>query len=102
MFIDDVDRCCAGLSHVNSSPASCCEQCRRDFDLAEDDPAWQELCDEGGFSWHACDTCGSSLGGNRYAGHGFDRDGAVVHLSMCEDCVLYFANGDIPAEESRE
>ncbi len=101
-FQTDVEHYCRGLDHVNSGTASCCEQCRWDFGLEEDDPAWAELSDEGGFSWHQCDTCGSQLGGHRYSGHGFDSDGTVVHLSMCEDCLLFFANGDVPDESSRD
>lgn len=101
-YIEDVERCCRGLEHVNCGPASCCEVCRSDFDMDEDDPAWQELCDEGGFSWHQCDTCGSCYGGNRYSGHGFTVEGGeLIHLSMCEDCLCYFANGDLPNEQYR-
>lgn len=101
-FLDDVERCCRGLEHISSSPAKCCETCQSDYGMDEDDPAWDELCDEGGFSWHSCDTCGSSLGGNRYTGHGFTEDGDLVHLSMCADCLVYFANGDVPDEASRQ
>ena len=93
-----VEHYCRGLESVNPGICAGCSNCQFDFGLSEDDPAWEELSDEGGFSWHQCDTCGSTLGGNRYAAHGFtDDDGTLVHLSMCEDCLMFFANGDLPA-----
>lgn len=70
--------------------------------ILEDKIADQEYLDEGSFSWSQCDSCGSTLGGNRYAAHGFVPDesdlptGEVVHLDICEDCLCFHANGDIP------
>lgn len=81
----------------------------------------RELAEEGGFSWHACDCCGSRLGGSRFPAHGFlsqklaealakippgSPDGQVlrqeafdhsrIHLDICQDCLLFLANGDEP------
>lgn len=61
--------------------------------------------DEGGFSWRDCDTCGSSLGGNRYAAHGlvspkrYARRTELLHLDVCTDCLVFIANGDLPGED---
>jgi hypothetical protein len=59
-----------------------------------------EVCDEGIFSWSSCDSCGSHLGGSRYAAHAVRRgdDGKIdiQHISICEDCMLFHANGDEP------
>jgi hypothetical protein len=80
-----------------------------------------ECAEAGGFSWHACDCCGSRLGGNRSPAHGFlsqklagalakippgSPDGqalrheafeqARIHLDICQDCLLFLANGDEP------
>ena len=55
-----------------------------------------ELADEPHFSWSPCESCGSSLGGNRYAAHSTDADGNISHWDICEDCLFYFANGDLP------
>jgi hypothetical protein len=59
-----------------------------------------EIVEEPHFSWSHCDTCGSALGGDRHDGHGIlesgESKGEMVHLSMCVDCLLYFANGDLP------
>ena len=51
--------------------------------------------DEGNFSWSACESCGSTLGGNRYAAHGI-IDGDVYHFDVCVDCLMYHANGEVP------
>ena len=53
--------------------------------------------DEGSFSWSSCDTCGSSLGGDRFAGHALVGPGKnIVHLDVCCDCLMFIANGDEP------
>ena len=76
------------LVGLNTGLASCCPECG-DFN--------EEIGDEGGFSWSQCDTCGSTLGGNRYAAHGFaEGDDTPIHLDVCEDCLCYIANGDLP------
>jgi len=82
-----------------------CSQCQSDFNM----PPRQffakyeagEITDEGGFSWCECDSCGSSLGGNRYAAHAIRNIGKpgeieICHISICEDCLLFHANGDEP------
>jgi hypothetical protein len=52
---------------------------------------------EGYFSRCQCDTCGSYLAGMRYDGHAVIVDNnQLIHLSMCGDCLLFFANGDEP------
>ena len=94
---DDGDTCytCDGIGKVCE-----CSQCsaRGDEDSGERD--------EGGFSWSSCDTCGSSLGGDRYPGHALDRDpqapgyvrdsANIIHLEVCADCLMFIANGDEP------
>lgn len=92
-YTDAVELYTAGLQDVSPGAAACCPECNPD-NLTQD-----ELyeCDEPWFSWSACETCGSSLGGDREAGHAFTKDdGELVHLSMCTDCVMYSANGDEP------
>lgn len=50
------------------------------------------------FSRSECDICGSKLGGDREVWH-YVADGAVQHGDgACVDCVMYLANGDVPAE----
>jgi len=51
-------------------------------------------CDEGGFSWRPCELCGSQLGGDRYAAHGYSDRHGIVHYDVCVDCVMYLANGE--------
>ena len=57
---------------------------------------------ESSFSWSDCDSCGSSLGGDRYPAYGTFRDDSdelqLVPLYICVDCVLFHANGVMPEE----
>lgn len=57
----------------------------------------RECAEEGGFSWSACESCGSTFGGDRYPAHGF-IGGTRYHFAICQDCVAYHANGDEPDE----
>ena len=52
--------------------------------------------EEGSFSWHSCDICGSSLGGDRFPAHAVDANGDIEHFDICTDCLLYLANGEEP------
>lgn len=60
----------------------------------------QDIHDEGGFSWHECELCGSNLGGDRYAAHASKPVGLpstrweTVHLDVCSDCLMATANGE--------
>ena len=107
-FTDAIERELEGLVRCNPGPASCCPECVDQFGFccaasmreAEED---SRVVDEGGFSSSSCDSCGSSLGGDRYVAHAFEDDGdgnpvtdSVVHLSICTDCLLFHANGDEP------
>lgn len=58
-----------------------------------------------GFSWSPCECCGCQLGGDRFKavilqpkeGGGFDAD---IELEVCQDCLMYIANGDVPEDEN--
>jgi hypothetical protein len=95
-----VEAGCEGLEAVSGGLCPTCPECQRDFDMEPREffAAYEagKVADEGGFSWHACECCGSHLGGNRYAAHGLDADGELVHFSICADCLCYLANGDMP------
>ena len=58
------------------------------------------ISDEGGLSWRPCETCGSTLGGNRFAAHGLTDKGDIIHYDICVDCLMYLANGDLPSEDN--
>jgi hypothetical protein len=49
------------------------------------------------FSWHSCDCCGSSLGGNRYKCNGYNEKTKEVETYeyVCEDCVYYCEYGQL-------
>lgn len=57
------------------------------------------------FSRSECDCCGSPLAGSRHAATilhmNKEQDGAVPYtpLSVCQDCLMYIANGDVPDDE---
>lgn len=77
------------------------EDCSEDA-LTESD---LDMANEGSFSWSDCDGCGSPLGGTRYNAHAIHREAFgpnakrpndVTHINICEDCLCFHANGDIP------
>lgn len=91
-----------GLSFVSTGPCPGCDECRELYGYdsqAEFDAACEcgDIAVEPHFSWHWCDICGSTLGGDREEWHGVDSDGATIHFNnACTDCVCYLANGDVP------
>ena len=105
-FTESIDRELKGIDHIATGLASCCGECCSAFDLSESEMS--EGCengtiyDEGGYSNSACDSCGSTLAGDRYAAHGFGKDGEVIHLDICENCLMFHANGDEPEERENE
>lgn len=56
----------------------------------------REIAEEPHFSRSECDTCGSTLGGDRHPAHYAYGDRKIGHLMVCVDCVFYMANGDVP------
>ena len=55
---------------------------------------------EASFSWRWCDSCGSTLGGDRLPAVGLWRDESNelqgIDMEVCVDCAMYHANGDVP------
>jgi hypothetical protein len=55
-----------------------------------------------GFSPRSCDCCGSKLAGDRFEASLVSQAGKdqmkheVIERSVCTDCIMYIANGDIP------
>jgi hypothetical protein len=53
------------------------------------------------FSWVQCDSCGSTLGGDRSPAVGMWTDRGefiTIDMEICIDCVMFHANGDLPPE----
>lgn len=121
----EVDRLLHGVEYFSTGAMCGCDECGLgEFNRADngtitrtvdDDETGEEreepvsddevehavsCCDEGGFSWSACDSCGSHLGGDRYPAHGVIKinDGReiITHFDICVDCLCYHANGDLP------
>jgi hypothetical protein len=99
-FEERIERNLEGLHCVSVGICCSCEQCRSDYGMTEQEIAEAQangdLNDEGGFSMHDCESCGSDLAGDRYAVHGIDANRDLVHLDVCCDCLFYLANGDLP------
>lgn len=100
-FTEAVKRHLADLEAVSTGFNCRCKTCRerRDFETEAEAQVAQdagEVVDEGSFSWRQCDTCGSTLGGDRHDAHALDRFGVIVHMDVCTDCLMYLANGDEP------
>lgn len=75
----------------------------------------RECAEEGFFVNSAsCDSCGSTLGGQRYPAHGViagaieeaqKKESSITHFDVCVDCLQYQANGEEPEawqQSSRE
>lgn len=93
-----------GLTNISSSVIGDCKECQCYYGVFEDeeinkfkeDVKSGKIQDEGSFSWEACNTCGSTLGGTRYDSHALDENNELVHLDICTDCLAFFANGSEP------
>ena len=52
------------------------------------------------FSWSQCDSCGSTLGGDRLDATGMWHDKSdkfvTIDMTVCIDCVMWHANGEEP------
>ena len=98
---------CEGSGYDTEKDADC-EPCGGEGTLPrEPTDEDYDLAGEGGFSWSACDSCGSSLGGDRYPLHGIIAesmeaaqapDSTIEHWRCCVDCLHYHANGTIPTD----
>ena len=106
-WVTQVVETCNSTKYRMINPGLCftCHDCASQFGYDECTDEFEEaiengtVCDEGGFSWQNCDVCGSSLGGDRYAAHGHDSEGSIIHYDICCDCLAYLANGDVPTLE---
>ncbi len=56
--------------------------------------------DEPSFSWHPCDCCRRSQGGDRYKCNGFNPTTAEVQdgYDVCPDCLYYATYGRLDDE----
>lgn len=119
-YVARVARYLDGIEGVNSGLCSTCKECQ-DIWGAENPDSFQEAIeeevalDEGSFTWSGCEICNSSLGGLKFIGHGTRAKehrftaagkkfvfpaGEIIHFgSICQDCVAYLANGDVPDDE---
>ena len=51
---------------------------------------------EGYFSWHACECCGSGLGGTRIDASGYNpATREIQEYRICTDCEYYAAYGEL-------
>ena len=126
-YIERIEHYTKGLTAISTGVCPGCEKCLEEYEIeiececgGDDDcelcdgsgkrkPTQEEfedlcrsgdICDDGYFSWHRCDLCGCSLGGDRTVWHGVDEKGDIIHGDhACIDCVMYFANGDVPDDK---
>lgn len=103
-FLSAIEYQLRGVEYFSSGLCPACDECQANYGLNERElsRAYESgrLADEGGFSCYSCDSCGSNLAGNQYDAHGYvtldDGRRMLCHFSICEDCLLYHANGDLP------
>ena len=87
-FIESVEHYCKGLTVAVGCLGPECEYANGDENHS---------C-ETHFAWSQCDSCGSALGGDRLTAYGLSDDMEPIELSICVDCVMYHANGELPNE----
>jgi hypothetical protein len=78
-----------------------CPCCPSLDDWDGDTERYYDEASEPYFSRSPCDSCGSHLGGHRYAAHSFDGEPTwenLIHWDICVDCLFFFANGEEPTE----
>lgn len=98
-FLDAYRRGTEGLQAFSVGACPGCERCGLDD---EPSTAAYDMAQEPHFSWSSCEVCSSPLGGDRHPAHYWnDGDETVSHLSVCVDCLLYTANGDMPTADNR-
>lgn len=95
-YQETVEHYLKGLEAISTGPCPGCEECG----IPEDA---EEYSEEPWFSWHPCEICGSTLGGNRESWHAWipatnipgdvHEHGKIVHGTCCEDCVYYLNYG---------
>lgn len=91
-FTAAVEHHCEGLTVAVGCAGIRCEYAEGD-ELHNCEPS---------FSRHGCDSCGSSLGGDRFPAYGLPTgDGWRDHsdpiaMQICVDCVQLHANGELP------
>jgi len=98
------------LGNVAPGLYGACETCQNAYGIAPQEfynrvHETQDniIQDEGSFSWHACELCGSHLGGDRFAAHATKQENGKwehTHLDVCSDCLMAMANGEpYPSEK---
>ena len=109
-FSEAVERGLKGVEFPSTGVCSGCSECADNLgiSLRKLRATWSTGDHSGslGFSWSECDLCGSSLGGDREAFHGYirlpDKLGRMrrklFHGAVCVDCVMYLAYGEEPEE----
>jgi len=100
-YIEAVERHLSDLEFTSPGLCPGCTECMSAFgyeseESFEEDISSGKIFDEGSFSWHSCQSCGSSVGGERFAAHGVNENGEIIHFDVCQDCLFYLANGDLP------
>ncbi len=75
-----------------------CETCGLSETPTDDE---REAADEPAFSLRACESCGSTFGGDRHPAHYLDSDREIMHTRVCTDCLFFHANGDEPEDWSQ-
>ncbi|MBW2636010.1 MAG: hypothetical protein JRC86_00540 [Deltaproteobacteria bacterium] len=110
-FIEECDDFLKGMEGEPSAGSWECPECGTNWDVSDG------VCEDCGydsgndfrneFSWSHCDQCGTSLGGARTQSIGWVKGAREAGFDddhrwdgeLCDDCVLFNANGDLPFED---
>ncbi len=92
MFVNAVSHFCDGLHLAVGCLGLECEH-------AEEGEEYHSC--ESSFSHDSCDSCGSRLGGDRHTAYALITDNLQaepIEFSICVDCAMYHANGELPEQ----
>ena len=93
-FTESVEHYCEGCTVAVGCRGEQCEYAENG------DP--EHYC-EPSFSWHQCDSCGSTFGGDREPATMIPLDysagdDTMIEVSICTDCAMFWANGEEPEQ----
>ena len=102
-FCEAIAQNTKGIDDLSTGWSAICPECYEPYGLCCEHAAkahqeeHPDIGSEGHFSWHRCDCCGSTFGGDRHPAHGWmENHQELVHLEVCVDCLMFIANGDSP------
>jgi len=92
-FLQAIEHNCKGYIVSTGCRGTVCQYADSPDDV-------EHFC-EASFGVYGCDSCGSNLAGDRLPGTMIPLnykagEDTMIDIELCIDCVLFWANGDLP------